>query len=195
MEKLGGPGPRWSPPYDPSPQMPKHPTGSGGQAGATQAVLFPGIPEPLVVFALAPPDGCGTAWGSGCHTALMTGCRTKEASPKRRWPGNWTGSCSPWGRGQPEATVTDCSQTKDTGHACGAAGCCVWDPWREPEPWVFASTSRAPSAGFSSIPHRLRLGRCCLQAHLVGPGWPSSLPKLERNWDHVCCGRLPASWQ
>lgn len=49
MEKLGCPGP-WSPPYDPTPQMPKNPIGSGGQVGTTQAVLFPGNPKPLVLL-------------------------------------------------------------------------------------------------------------------------------------------------
>lgn len=55
---------------------------------------------------------------------------------------------------EPEATVTDCSQTKDTGQqnpVCGTLG-------QTQEPWVLANTPWASSAGFSSIPHRPQLG-------------------------------------
>lgn len=133
-----------------------------GRRHPPPAVLFPGIPDPLCCL----------------HRSLLTAVELRGAwvshlERDRQWDrGNLVKEMPIWGRdwllipsrwGWSQRLQPD----QRRGH--------VWWQWRAvggPEPWVFANTSWAPSAGFPpSVPHRPQL------AERVGVGsrtWPRS---------------------
>lgn len=58
----------------------------------------------------------------------------KGSLTKEKMTGELDWLLLPMGQGWNQKPVTDCCQTKDTGHVCGAAGCCVWALGQTQEP-------------------------------------------------------------
>lgn len=171
MEKLGGPGPGWSPPSDPSPPVPKDPLGRGGQAAPPTQCFSLGSLRP-VLLAPAPPEGCGAARGAGIAPGSSQAVGRRK--PCQRDDDLSTGlALDPHGVGvEPEATVTGCSQTKTL--------VCVGAVARCGGPGAGYLQTR-PGQGFSPpflIGHSGE--GSCRQRHLAALSWPRSLPQRER---------------